>query len=1274
MTQETTTHVQPSAPISQPLTGGGILQRRCKNCEQNASAATRSHGQFEQPIAHSNGLPKQLRLGLEKLSGIDLSNVRVHSNSSKPAQVGALAYTQGQDIYLGPSQQKHLPHEGWHAVQQMQNRVHPTTRTGGVAINSDSGLEQEADLMGAKAATLVSRPSRNSLETGLSIQAQANVQNSVTNTPVLQKKPAAIDTIVVNQNTGKVTIITKTGNRYEYPIDPDVLELPTPFRASDPEYQSGDIIHALHKSDEIKDEERRRFKANEDTSGFFKYNWGFLKVPGQPNLDKFPPGAYKLIFRFGGSGANVTQGENEGDQSKGQGKEGKGRGKEGEGEGVQGEGTSETPGSPEGKQGGQGQDGGMQTSEQKLNDFLKKVGKGDKDVDGTPLTDAEKQKVRSALGDFSTQEEEQFLKIMDELADSCASKPDQCPGRSLAELLEFYKNLDEADREALSINQILKADPTSDSDELPEEVLLTIETTAENTASSGRKVQEINQNLALIQSKITDPAIKKDLEPIDLSKLSELNTLLMLQGMLAGGSERLPEVQSVAIELMGNMSRIHDFILEEIAWLAGQIAASILFSVLTSGAGAASIGLVAIRLNKLRKLILKLQALSSVVQTIQGVISQFQAIRQTLKRSDDLLATFEEKRAKLVELQKLLNKGDVTPDIVQQLEDAEDELLELVLGNDSKEGLLDKLEPVMDKFYLPDDLTDDELKQLIFDIPEGIEALDDMLAYKRQVEAGNADHTVTLSLKGFRAGYLLAPFVGFLSDLINTTLTQILQEQGIAERLLGFGGRRRRGGGKFKGSTKKPKARLKAVKTNKQKRKAAADKKKAEEKKKDDKKDQGKKQLDDSSLKWNQMKAEIQAIGKDVKEQGGTTKADIKKRVTLIIGKPDYQQFNAKLTIEDYAKDPALNRIRVEARNTSKTKKSAIKPSKGRKTAKKPRKKNDILVLYLRPELERHKSINKAIRETFKNWPDSKSDKKDAIVNQLETLRKKYAYPVQFRYPSISKQEKGVVKVEAEEISGDIIAWKIVTSLRSGQPAEIIRIERPGSYWGSKKNPILLDWKKPAITDTRHYEPIYIGPYVAGEARVTQQELKEHKPKSKAKRQALADDIATRVTTTTVRDKVLEWKQNPEIKKYEPRPRMVQLPKPSRTILGIADAWTVVKSKLLKFVPREDRGNARGSTLTGRLALFGFVASDKSKNGEGKDGDHVWEIQVGGPDNVQNMWPLESGLNQRAGGELERATVIDPDGKVITMKKLKQQAKKNIQAGKDMWIKIKSTR
>lgn len=99
------------------------------------------------------GLPEPLRAGIESLSGLDMSGVRVHRNSSKPAALQAHAYAQGKDIHLGPGQEQHLPHEAWHVVQQAQGRVRPTVQMAqGLALNNDAALEREADQMGARAA------------------------------------------------------------------------------------------------------------------------------------------------------------------------------------------------------------------------------------------------------------------------------------------------------------------------------------------------------------------------------------------------------------------------------------------------------------------------------------------------------------------------------------------------------------------------------------------------------------------------------------------------------------------------------------------------------------------------------------------------------------------------------------------------------------------------------------------------------------------------------------------------------------------------------------------------------------------------------------------------------------------------------------------------------------------------------------------------------------------------------------------------------------------
>jgi|SRR6185312_2835628 len=101
--------------------------------------------------ANNTGLPDNLKSGIENLSGLAMDDVKVHDNSDKPEQLQAHAYAQGANIHIASGQERHLPHEAWHVVQQKQGRVKPALQTNGlVSVNDDTALQKEADVMGAK--------------------------------------------------------------------------------------------------------------------------------------------------------------------------------------------------------------------------------------------------------------------------------------------------------------------------------------------------------------------------------------------------------------------------------------------------------------------------------------------------------------------------------------------------------------------------------------------------------------------------------------------------------------------------------------------------------------------------------------------------------------------------------------------------------------------------------------------------------------------------------------------------------------------------------------------------------------------------------------------------------------------------------------------------------------------------------------------------------------------------------------------------------------------
>jgi hypothetical protein len=111
-----------------------------------------------QPDENRTGMPDELKANMESKLNTDFSQVRIHPNSSKATEVGALAYTQGTDVHFAPGQfkpessngQQLLGHELTHVVQQGQGRVQPTGKVAGLPVNDSPALENEADELGKK--------------------------------------------------------------------------------------------------------------------------------------------------------------------------------------------------------------------------------------------------------------------------------------------------------------------------------------------------------------------------------------------------------------------------------------------------------------------------------------------------------------------------------------------------------------------------------------------------------------------------------------------------------------------------------------------------------------------------------------------------------------------------------------------------------------------------------------------------------------------------------------------------------------------------------------------------------------------------------------------------------------------------------------------------------------------------------------------------------------------------------------------------------------------
>lgn len=152
---------RPEALAQRKLMGDSDQTEQSKQIKQ-----FQAHGEANSPtqqsiqkLKNTTGLPDNLKAGVENMSGYSLDDVKVHYNSDKPVQLQAHAYAKGTDIHIAPGQEKHLPHEAWHVVQQKQGRVKPTMQLKGqTPVNDDAGLEKEADEMGAKALQMKAYP------------------------------------------------------------------------------------------------------------------------------------------------------------------------------------------------------------------------------------------------------------------------------------------------------------------------------------------------------------------------------------------------------------------------------------------------------------------------------------------------------------------------------------------------------------------------------------------------------------------------------------------------------------------------------------------------------------------------------------------------------------------------------------------------------------------------------------------------------------------------------------------------------------------------------------------------------------------------------------------------------------------------------------------------------------------------------------------------------------------------------------------------------------
>ncbi|MBQ4820689.1 DUF4157 domain-containing protein [Aquimarina sp. MMG016] len=232
------------------------------------------------PVQRRNntGLPDNLKSGIENLSGYSMDDVKVHYNSSKPAQLQAHAYAQGTDIHLAPGQEKHLPHEAWHVVQQKQGRVQPTRQLKSkINVNDDVGLEKEADVMGNKA--LNNRRGKGSKLTVKSSNTKGVIQMQMKDYLVSMDNEGKIGSIYVNQHD-RIRLVHSNGpskivykGKYDvihrYSIDLTAFMKGKDFSNDDSgkdsaKWEASGILEKIVKNDQVIPEWAKKVESTEE--------------------------------------------------------------------------------------------------------------------------------------------------------------------------------------------------------------------------------------------------------------------------------------------------------------------------------------------------------------------------------------------------------------------------------------------------------------------------------------------------------------------------------------------------------------------------------------------------------------------------------------------------------------------------------------------------------------------------------------------------------------------------------------------------------------------------------------------------------------------------------------------------------------------------------------------------------------------------------------------------------------------------------------------------
>ena len=282
--------------------------------------------------------------------------------------------------------------------------------------------------------------------------------------------------------------------------------------------------------------------------------------------------------------------------------------------------------------------------------------------------------------------------------------------------------------------------------------------------------------------------------------------------------------------------------------------------------------------------------------------------------------------------------------------------------------------------------------------------------------------------------------------------------------------------------------------------------------------------------------------------------------------------------------------------------------------------------LYFSGEGKAAKLIVASAPTAAKSFIDSKreeakkDDKKKAAIGAIEGLIKE------------------VEKFEAYPEDKYEDAQKGISAAMNAMRPHLIALLSE-SDWGSEANPLPLEYTKRRAGS---YPLLYIGP--RSESRIPQS--------------LLATGVVAQIEKLlSVKEKKAWQDKGQKFQRYGPYEQKA-LPDGGATV-GISDAYKIEVGKKLLYKPGSTAG---GGLINQALAPYGYRA-----RAEGKDGDHIVEMQIGGPNILPNLWPLDKGENRSSGAALAAKRMKKPDGKEISMSEANSKRKNKL------WLIISKT-